>query len=52
MVAGFLAGYLQSHDYDYAIRLGSAAGSATAFSPGLACRKDIMHCLSGISLVQ
>ena len=36
MVAGFLAGYLQTGDYDYALKLGTATGSATAFSLGLA----------------
>jgi len=36
MVAGFLAGFLQTGDYSYALRLGTAAGSATAFSLGLA----------------
>ena len=36
MVAGFLTGWLRTHDYDYALRLGIAAGSATAFSLGLA----------------
>lgn len=36
MVAGFLAGYLQTGDYGYALKLGTAAGSATAFSLGLA----------------
>lgn len=35
MVAGFLAGYMQSGDYGYALKLGTAAGSATAFSLGL-----------------
>lgn len=40
MVAGFLAG--AERDYDYALRLGSAAGSATAFAPGLAEKEDIM----------
>ncbi len=42
MVAGFLAGYLQSGDYGYALRLGSAAGSATAFCDGLATREEIL----------
>ena len=41
MVAGFLAGYLQKGDYDWALRLGTAAGSATAFSLGLATRETI-----------
>ena len=41
MVAGFLAGYLKTGDYGYALKLGTAAGSATAFSLGLAQRDDI-----------
>ena len=36
MVAGFLAGFQQTGDYAYALKLGTAAGSATAFSLGLA----------------
>ena len=36
MVAGFLAGWLGKQDYDYALKLGTATGSATAFSIGLA----------------
>ena len=41
MVAGFVAGYLQSGDYNAALRLGTACGSATAFSLGLAKKADI-----------
>lgn len=41
MVAGFLAGYLQTGDYGYALKLGTAAGSATAFSLGLATGEQI-----------
>ena len=42
MVAGFVAGYQQSGgNYDTALRLGTACGSATAFSLGLATRQDI-----------
>lgn len=41
MVAGFLAGYLDSGDYEQALRVGSAAGSATAFSDVLATRSEI-----------
>lgn len=41
MVAGFLAGYIKEKDYKYALRLGTAAGSATACSPGLASREEI-----------
>lgn len=42
MVAGFLAGWLQTGDYAYAQRLGAAAGSATAFQDGLATREEIL----------
>lgn len=41
MVAGFLAGYLETGDYGYALKLGTATGSATAFSLGLAQKEDI-----------
>ena len=42
MVAGFVAGYQQSGgDYEAALRLGTACGSATAFSLGLATKADI-----------
>lgn len=41
MVAGFLAGYLRTGDYDCALKLGIAAGSATAFSLGLAEKSKI-----------
>ncbi len=41
MVAGFLAGYLDTGDYAHALRVGSAAGSATAFSDVLATRPEI-----------
>lgn len=41
MVAGFLAGYLQTGDYEAALRWGTAAGSASAFSEGLAAGDDI-----------
>ncbi len=37
MVAGFIAGS-QNGDYEYALKLGTAAGGATAFSDGLAER--------------
>lgn len=41
MLAGFIAGYFEQKDFDYALKLGTAAGSATAFSVGLADRKTI-----------
>lgn len=36
MVAGFVASYSREHDYEKALRYGTATGSATAFSQGLA----------------
>lgn len=42
MVAGFLAGYLENGNYAHALRLGTAAGGATAFSDGLGTREDIL----------
>ncbi len=45
MVAGFVAGSL-SGDYEYALKLGTASGGATAFSDGLAKRELIDRLLS------
>ena len=41
MVAGFLAGWLRTGSYREALRLGTAAGSATAFADGLATREQV-----------
>ncbi len=41
MVAGFIAGSING-DYEYALKLGAAAGGATAFSEGLAKKKEIL----------
>ena len=46
MVAGFVAGYLQSGSYAQALRLGTACGSATAFSLGLATKEKIDELLA------
>lgn len=46
MVAGFLAGWLEKGDWAWALRLGSACGSATAFSDALATRAEIESLLS------
>ncbi len=45
MVAGFLAGWLSTGDYAAAHRMGAAAGSATAFSEGLASGEEIRKLL-------
>ena len=46
MVAGFLAGWLETGDYDAALKMGVAAGSATAFSLGLADRAAVEKLLT------
>ncbi len=44
MVAGFIAG-MEKGGYEYALKLGTACGGATAFSDGLAVREDIERLL-------
>ncbi|MDD6235726.1 MAG: 1-phosphofructokinase [Lachnospiraceae bacterium] len=41
MVAGFMAGYMERHDYRHAFCMGVAAGSASAFSENLATGEEI-----------
>lgn len=48
MVAGFVAGFIEKNDYSYALKLGSASGSATAFSLNLATKQEIMDILRKI----
>ncbi len=45
MVAGFVAGFEQTGDYGYALKLGTACGNATAFSQGLAKKEKIYEVL-------
>ncbi|MDE6424972.1 MAG: 1-phosphofructokinase [Ruminococcus sp.] len=49
MLAGFLAGLEKSGEYNYALALGTACGSATAFSGGLAEKSEIMRLFSEIN---
>lgn len=44
MVAGFIAG-CEKGDYEYALKLGTATGGATAFSVGLAKKEEIHNLL-------
>ena len=44
MVAGFVAGSMDG-DYEYALKLGTATGGATAFSDGLATKEKITELL-------
>lgn len=41
MVAGFVAGWTRTQDYEYAFRMGVSAGSASAFSELLATGQEI-----------
>ena len=45
MVAGFLAGYISCSNYEKALQTAVCAGSATAFSEGLATKSDIDKCV-------
>lgn len=46
MVAGFVAGYMASHDYEQAFYMGICTGSASVFSDGMAT-KEAVHELLG-----
>lgn len=41
MVAGFIAGYIESENYEKALRLGAVCANATAFSSSIAKKKEI-----------
>ena len=41
MVAGFMAGWMEKQDYEYAFHMGVASGSASAFSENLATKEEI-----------
>lgn len=49
MVAGFLAGWLETKDYSHAFRMGLAAGSASAFADHLAEKEEIQTVYNRIS---
>lgn len=48
MVAGFIAGFKETGDYGYALKLGVAAGGATVFSENLATKEEILKTLNNI----
>lgn len=48
MVAGFVAGSMNG-DYEYALKLGTASGGATAFSDGLAKKETIFRLLEQLN---
>lgn len=45
MVAGFMAGWMESGNYAHAFHMGLAAGSASAFSDFLATREEVQNVL-------
>ena len=43
MVSGFVAGWIEKQDYEYAFHMGVASGSASAFSENLATKEEIIN---------
>ena len=43
MVAGFVAGWIEKQEYEYAFHKGVASGSASAFSENLATKEEIIN---------
>ncbi len=50
MVAGFIAGYIESESYEKALRLGAVCANATAFSSSIAKKKEIDNMLLNESI--
>lgn len=48
MIAGFLAGYLESGSYETAFRMGICTGSASAFSEELATKEEVYRLLNAM----
>ena len=49
MVAGFVAGTIETGDYEKAFRMGLCTGSASAFSPDLATRPEVEALLAQLA---
>lgn len=50
LVAGFLSGWIEKKDYEYAFRKGVATGSASAFSENLATKREILEVLKRVEV--
>ena len=48
MVAGFIAGYLKYGDYEEALKMGVAAGTASALSKYLATKEEVYNLFNNI----
>ncbi len=51
MVAGFLAGFFGSNDYEIAFKMGICAGSASAFSDTLATKEEVLAIMNSHSFL-
>lgn len=51
MVAGFVAGWYEKHDYRHAFKMGLSAGSASAFSEILATKSEIERIYNSFELL-
>lgn len=51
MVAGFIAGWCEKHDYAHAFKMGLSAGSASAFSEMLATKQEIEQVYNSFELL-
>ena len=52
MVAGFVAGWIEKQDYEYAFHMGVASGSASAFSENLATKEEIIKRMQELPSMQ
>lgn len=52
MVAGFVAGYINTQNYEEAFKMGIASGSASAFSSDLATKSEIENLYKMVNVVK
>lgn len=52
LVAGFLSGWIEKKDYEYAFRKGVATGSASAFSERLATNGDVNDLIGKVTIIR
>ena len=52
LVAGFLSGWIEKKDYEYAFRKGVATGSASAFSERLATNGEVNDLIDKVTIIR
>jgi 1-phosphofructokinase len=52
LVAGFLSGWIEKKDYEYAFRKGVATGSASAFSERLATNGEVNNLIGKVTIIR